>query len=61
MDWQLGVNRSKLLLLEWISNEILLFSTENYVQSLMTEHDNARKKECAHVCVTGSPCCTVEN
>ena len=29
-DWELGVNRYKLLLLEWISNEILLCSTENY-------------------------------
>ena len=28
---ELGVNRCKLLLLEWISNEILLCSTENYV------------------------------
>ena len=31
MDWELGVNGCKLLPLEWISNEILLFSTENYV------------------------------
>ena len=26
----------------------------------MMEHDNGRKKECIHVCVTGFPCCTVE-
>ena len=25
----------------------------------MMEHDNMRKKECTHVCVTGSPCYTV--
>ena len=31
MDWELGVNGCKLLLLGWISNEILLFSIENYV------------------------------
>ena len=30
-DWELGVNGSKLLLLEWINNEILLCSTESYV------------------------------
>ena len=30
-DRELGVNRCKLLLLEWIYNEILLCSTENYV------------------------------
>ena len=31
MDWELGVKRCKLLLLEWISNEILLCSPGNYV------------------------------
>jgi len=31
MDWELGVNRCKLLLLEWISKEILLCGTENSV------------------------------
>ena len=30
MDWKSGVNRCKLLHLEWISNEILLYSTGNY-------------------------------
>ena len=31
VDWELGVKRCKLLPLEWISNEILLYSTENYI------------------------------
>ena len=31
MDRELGVNGCKVLLLEWIGNEILLFSTENYL------------------------------
>ena len=31
MDWELGVNRCKLLPLEWIRNEILLYSTGNYI------------------------------
>ena len=30
-DWELGVKGCKLLLLEWINNEILLCSTGNYV------------------------------
>ena len=30
-DWEFGVNRCKLLHLEWISNDILLFSTGNYI------------------------------
>ena len=31
MDWESGVNRCKLLHLEWISNEILLHGTGNYI------------------------------
>ena len=31
MDWKCGVNRYKLLLSEWISNEILLYSPGNYI------------------------------
>ena len=44
MDWKFGVNKCQLLPLEWISNEILLCSTGNYIWSLMMEHDNVRKK-----------------
>ena len=38
-DWESGVNKCKLLHLEYISNEILLYSTGNYIYSLMMEHD----------------------
>ena len=31
MDWEFGVNRCKLLHLEWISNEILLYGTGNNI------------------------------
>ena len=31
MDWELGVHRCRLSPSEWISNEILLCSTGNYV------------------------------
>ena len=44
MDGELMVNRCRLLPLEWIGNEILLCSTENYVQSVMMENDNVRKQ-----------------
>ena len=39
MDWEFGVSRFKLLHLEWISNEVLLYHTGNYMQSLVMEHD----------------------
>ena len=44
MDWEFGVNRCKLLPLEGISNEILLYSTGNYIYSLTMEHDDVRKR-----------------
>ena len=31
IDWELGVSRCKLLHLEWLSNEILLYSSGNYI------------------------------
>ena len=31
MDWEFGVSRCKLLHLEWISNEFLLYSTGNCI------------------------------
>ena len=31
MDWESGVNRCKPLQVEWISNEILLYSTGNHI------------------------------
>ena len=39
MDGEFGISRCNLLHLEWISNEVLLYSTENYIQSLGIEHD----------------------
>ena len=33
MDWEFGVSRGKLSHLEWIDSKILLYSTENYIQS----------------------------
>ena len=31
MDWKFGVSRCKLLHSEWISNEVLLYNTVNYI------------------------------
>ena len=38
MGWGLGVSRYKLLGSERVSNEILLYSMGNYIQSLVMEH-----------------------
>ena len=38
-DGEIGVGRCKLLHLEWISNQVLMFSPGNYIQSLGMERD----------------------
>ena len=38
-NWEFGVSRGKLLHLEWISNEILLYSPRSYIRSLVMEND----------------------
>ena len=38
-DTEFGVGRCKLLYSEWKNNEVLLFSTGNYIPSLRIEHD----------------------
>ena len=39
MDKESGVSRCKLLHLEWISNEVLVYSKGYYIQYLGIEHD----------------------
>lgn len=55
MDGEFGVDRYKLLYLEWISNEVLLCCTGYYIQSLGTERDG-RQYEKNNVYMTGSLC-----
>ena len=45
MDGVLGVDRCRLLPLEWISNEILLYSPGNTIQALVTEQDGGKCKQ----------------
>ena len=39
MDGEFGVGGCKLLHVEWISNEVLLYSAGNYIQTLGIERD----------------------
>ena len=61
MHWEFEVSSCKLLHLEWISNEVLLYIIGNYIQSLAIEHDRRkREKKNVYICMTGSICCTAE-
>ena len=39
MEWEVGVSRCKLFYMGWISNKVLLYSTEDYIQCPMINHD----------------------
>ena len=45
MDWEFGVSRCKLLYTEWINNKVLLYSTGNYIQYPVINHNRKEKKE----------------
>ena len=39
MDWESGVNRFKLLHLEWINNKVLMYSTGKYIEYPVINHN----------------------
>ena len=62
MEWEVGVSRCNLQCTEGINNKVLLYSTENYIQCPMINHNGKEyKKECAYVYMyTESLCYMVE-
>ena len=50
MDWEFGVRRCKLLYIEWINNKVLLYSTGNYSQYPVINHNGKEyEKECVYI------------
>ena len=37
--WKFGISRCKLVYIEWINNKLLLYSTGNYIQYPMINHN----------------------
>ena len=67
MDWEFGVGRCKLLHLEWIYNKVLMYSTGNYTQYPVINHNGKEyEKEYIYIYIyiyiykTESLCCTAE-
>ena len=58
MEWEVGVSRRKLLYTEWINNKVLLYSTGNYIQYPMINHNGKEYIRNAYICITKSLCCT---
>ena len=55
MDWEPGVERGKLLHLGW-RNKVLLYSTWNYIQYPLTNH-NGKEHEKKNIT---EPLCSIE-
>ena len=47
-NWEFGISRCKLFLyIEWINNKVLLYSTGNYIQYPVINHNGKEyEKEC---------------
>ena len=61
MEWEAGASRCKLLYIEWINNKVLLYSTGNYIQYPMINHNGKEYfKKDIYICITESLCCIAE-
>ena len=47
-DWEFRINRGKLVYIGWINNQVLLYSTENYIQCPVKHHNGEYEKEYTH-------------
>ena len=45
MEWEFGVSRCKLLYIELINNKVLLYSTGNYIQYPVINHNEKEYKK----------------
>ena len=60
-DWELGISRCKLWHIEWINHKVLLYSTVNYIQYPVINHEGKEyEKEYIYICIAESLCCTAE-
>ena len=52
MDWEFWISRCKLLYIGWVNNKVLLYSTGNYIQNPVINHNGKEyEKECVYIYV----------
>ena len=52
MEWEFGISRCKLLYIRWINNKVLVYSTGNYIQYPVINHNRKEyEKEYIYVCI----------
>ena len=49
LDWEFGINKCKLIYIEWINNKVLLYSTGNYIQYPVISHNGKEYEK--NVCI----------
>ena len=58
-EWELGINKAKLLYIEWIKNKIL-FIAQGTILSQYPQINHKGKKHEKHICIIESLCNTEE-
>ena len=62
-EWEFGISRCKLVYIGWINNKVLLYSTGNYIQYPVINHNGKEyEKEYIyiHIYIYESLCSTAE-
>ena len=60
-DKEFGISRCKLVCIGRINSKVLLYSTGNYIQYIVINHNEKEyEKEYIYICITDSLCCTAE-
>ena len=54
MEWEFGISRCKLVYIEWINSKVRLYSTENYIQYLVINHNEKDIKQNVYISITQS-------
>jgi len=54
MEWEFGISRCKLVYIECINSKVRLYSTENYIQYLVINHNEKDIKQNVYIYITQS-------
>ena len=57
MDWEFRISICKLLYREETDNKVIRYSTRNYIQYPVINHNGKNVKKKVHICITESLCC----
>ena len=61
INQEFGISRYKVLYIKYINNKVLQYSTGNYIQHSVINHNRKEyEKEYVYTCITESLCCTPE-